>query len=70
MTASALASHITGTGCYSHPTTGGADVGQSEGEPTSETSVDETFDALISKLDSIIDNSSASQNITRYESFT
>ncbi|KAI9767027.1 MAG: mitochondrial Homoaconitase [Geoglossum simile] len=60
VTASALAGRITGPGWYSQPAdwTG---VEYSKGEPFSEKSVDETLEALISKLDSIIDAGPAGQ---------
>jgi homoaconitate hydratase len=60
VTASALAGRITGPGCYSQPADW-AGVEYSEGEPFSEKSVDETLEALISKLDSIIDAGPAGQ---------
>jgi homoaconitate hydratase len=60
VTASALAGRITGPGWYSQPADW-AGVEYSEGEPFSEKSVDETLEALISKLDSIIDAGPAGQ---------
>jgi homoaconitate hydratase len=60
VTASALAGRITGLGQYSQPADW-AGVEYSKGEPFSEKSVDETLEALISKLDSTIDAGPAGQ---------
>lgn len=58
--ASALAGRITGPGWYSQPADW-TSVEYSKGEPFSEKSVDETLEASISKLDSIIDAGPAGQ---------
>ncbi|KAF1957924.1 hypothetical protein CC80DRAFT_534426 [Byssothecium circinans] len=60
VTASALAGRIAGPSRYSQPADW-VDVEYSEGELFSEKSVDETLEALISKLDSIIDAGPAGQ---------
>lgn len=60
VTASALAGRITGPGWYSQPADW-AGVQYSEGEPMSAKSVEETLEASISKLDSIIDAGPAGQ---------
>lgn len=60
VTASALAGRITGPDGYSLPVDW-AGVEYSEGEPFAERSVDETLEALINKLDNIIDAGSAGQ---------
>lgn len=60
VTASALAGRITGPGGYSQPADW-AGVEYAEGEPFAERSVGETLEALISKLDNIIDAGPAGQ---------
>jgi homoaconitate hydratase len=57
--ASALAGKITGPGWYEKPA-GWNGVERSEGEPIQERSIDETLEALIGKLDSIIEDGAKS----------